>query len=73
MRAAYEGSIPFTRSPLASSMKNRWFVALAVGALLFAWTGCAAPSEGKRKGKGKSRKAKASEVDRDYVPRGGFR
>ena len=54
-------------------MKNRWSVGLLVAALLFAWTGCAAPSAGKRKGKSKPKKPTASEVDRDYVPRGGFR
>ncbi len=54
-------------------MKNRWFVALALGALLFAAVGCGSPSGGKRKGKSKAKKAGASEVDRDYVPRGGFR
>jgi hypothetical protein len=54
-------------------VKNRCFVALVVGALLFAWTGCASRAGGKRKGKGERKKAKASEVDRDFVPRGGFR
>jgi hypothetical protein len=52
---------------------NRWFAAMVVCALLFASTGCASRSGGKRRGKSERKKAKASEVDRDFVPRGGFR
>ena len=55
-------------------MKNRWFVGLTLGALLFACTSCASPARGRKADeKRKAKKAKASEVDRDYVPRGGFR